>query len=421
MSKSHSPTSSRTKISVAIFCRRQKAVGSRQKTWQARPASLCCLLHAACFSPSTGHSRSLYRAAYRLLLTAFCLLPSAFFLSACGKVGDPLPPIPRAPVVIGEPTATQQGNRIILNFPLTRTARSTPVERIDIYRLIEPVNASSGLTEEDFSARSTVIHSILGDQLPASSATITYTDPLDLKSAPPNMRYRYAVRIVNPAGRAGDFSQYALLPLLVEIAQSPSKLNTQLSERQIDITWTPPTANENGAPAKVAGYNIYRRSGGALVKLNAEPLGEPRFVDRKFQFGATYEYFVRSLSLSPASAKLTDALESNDSAAVTITPKDTFPPSAPTAVTLASINGVVSLFWPANPEPDVAGYNLYRSEDENAPPATWLKLNPQLRVPITFRDERVQVGKRYCYQITAVDTAGNESARSETKCEVVNP
>jgi len=388
---------------------------------------LCYLSSASCVLPSSAHYRFLDQSAYRLLLTAYCLLSTVFLLSACGKVGDPLPPIPRAPVVIGTPTVVQQGNRIMLSFPLTRTPRSTPVERIDIYRLIEPVNAPPGLTEEDFSARSTVIHSIPGDQLPAgsatttSSATITYSDEINLKSAQANTRYRYAVRIVNPAGRAGDLSQYAMLPLLVEMAHPPTNLITQLSEPQIDITWSPPATNENGTPAKPAGYNIYRRSGGALVKLNPEPLGQPRFEDRKFQFGTAYEYFVRSLSLSSASAKLADALESNDSETVTITPKDTFPPSAPTDISIASINGVVSLFWPSNPESDLAGYNIYRAEDENAPPATWPKLNPQLLIPITFQDRRVQVGRRYCYQLTAIDKAGNESARSETKCEVVNP
>jgi hypothetical protein len=148
---------------------------------------------------------------------------------------------------------------------------------------------------------------------------------------------------------------------------------------------------------------------------------EERFVDRAFQFGTTYEYFVRSLSLPSSTTQVTEALEGNESPVAAITPKDIFPPSAPDPVTGASINGIVSLFWPANPEPDVAGYNIYRSEDEKAPPSAWIKLNPQLHTPTTFQDRRVQVGKRYFYQLTAVDMAGNESARSVAISEVVNP
>ena len=103
------------------------------------------------------------------------------------------------------------------------------------------------------------------------------------------------------------------------------------------------------------------------------------------------------------------------------TPKDTFPPVAPGPVTIASIGGIVSLFWPLNQETDIAGYNLYRAEQENTPPEKWIKLNPQLHRTASFRDDRVQVGKQYFYQITAVDIYGNESARSATVSETVNP
>ncbi|MEO6727199.1 MAG: hypothetical protein ABIU20_08130, partial [Blastocatellia bacterium] len=94
---------------------------------------------------------------------------------------------------------------------------------------------------------------------------------------------------------------------------------------------------------------------------------------------------------------------------------------APGPVTIASIGGTVSLFWPLNQETDVAGYNVYRAEEENPPPEKWIKLNPQLHKTASFRDDRVQVGKLYFYQITAVDIYGNESARSITVSETVNP
>ena len=65
--------------------------------------------------------------------------------------------------------------------------------------------------------------------------------------------------------------------------------------------------------------------------------------------------------------------------------------------------------------------HIYRADDEDAPPDKWIKLNPQLHKTASFRDERVQVGKKYFYQITAVDAYGNESARSETVSETVAP
>jgi hypothetical protein len=357
------------------------------------------------------------RLTFCLLSTVYCLL-----FSACGKIGDPLPPIPRAPLTVSELKVVQQGSQLILSFPINRPPRSAALQRIDIFRLVEPESAPLGLTQEAFAERASVIATIPGEQVQAGSSTITSTDPLDLKQQTKGLRYRYAVRLYNKDGRAADFSNYAVITPLTDLAAAPTGLATHLTETEIVVTWTPPAANENGTrPANVAGYNIYRKTGDNLAKLNAQPLQEPRFVDKAFQFGTSYAYEVRALSFTPGNANLNEAIEGNASAPLVFTPRDTFPPSAPTSITIASINAQVSLFWPSNPEPDLAGYNIYRAEDATTPADKWVKLNARLHTPTTFRDERVQVGKTYYYQITAVDTAGNESARSETKGETVNP
>ncbi|HMV87946.1 MAG TPA: hypothetical protein PLD20_27410 [Blastocatellia bacterium] len=346
-----------------------------------------------------------------------CLL---VLLSGCGKVGDPLPPIPRAPLIIEELNVAQQGTELILTFPLVRTNRSQKLQRIDVYRLIESVNDPQGLTPETFSSRAGLLTSI--QEIPDKTSTITYRDPLDLKSSARNVRFRYAIRLVNAAGQAADLSNYAMIAPLFELSLPPADLRAIQREKQIELSWTPPAANESGVtPANVAGYNLYRRTGASVVKLNAEPLAVTRFVDRNFQFGANYEYTVRALSLLPGNASLSAAIESNESRPLAHTPKDTFPPIAPGPVTIASIGGMVSLFWPLNQETDIAGYNIYRAEQETTPPEKWAKLNSQLHRTASFRDDRVQVGKLYFYQITAVDIYGNESGRSITVSETVNP
>ncbi len=358
-----------------------------------------------------------------LLIFAFCLLLSV--LSGCGKIGEPLPPIPRAPLIVNELNVTQQGSRLLLSFPLVRPPRAERLERIDIFRLIEPESAPPGLTEEEFAARATVISTIPGEQVKPGSSTITHQDPLDLRQQAKGLRYRYAVRLFNRDGRGADFSNYAIITPLTELAAAPMRPTSALTQTEIVITWAPPETNENGtSPANIAGYNLYRKTGDNVAKLNAQPLTVTRFVDKAFQFGVAYEYFVRCLSAqlpAPSNTKLNETIEGNASEALVFTPKDTFAPTAPTSITIASINAQVSLFWPSNPEADLAGYNIYRSEDEAATTDKWIKLNARLHAPTTFRDDRVQVGKRYFYQITAVDTAGNESTRSETKSETVNP
>jgi hypothetical protein len=351
-----------------------------------------------------------------------CLLFFVFFLVSCGKVGDPLPPFPRAPLTIEALVATQQGDKILLTFPLSRTPRSILPKRIDIYRLIESASDPPGLPEEAFAARSSVIASVSAAQIPVGTSNLSYADSIDLTPAQTQPRYRYAVRLVNQQDQAAGFSNYALVIPLIEIAAPPTDLKTRLSQTELEITWAPPSANISGRqPANVAGYNLYRQSGQSEVRLNQKPLTEPRFTDRAFQFDTPYEYVVRALSLPPESNNPADALESNPSAPAAITPKDTFAPAPPDSITIASVNGIVSIFWPANSEPDTAGYHIYRAEAENTPPEKWIRLNAQLHKPTSFRDDKVQVGKQYFYQLTAVDNNGNESVRSATVSEVVNP
>jgi fibronectin type 3 domain-containing protein len=69
----------------------------------------------------------------------------------------------------------------------------------------------------------------------------------------------------------------------------------------------------------------------------------------------------------------------------------------------------VELVWTANAEPDLAGYHVYRHEQDG--PAQ--KLNPELvRTPI-FRDGSVAARHVYLYHVTAVDLIDNESSPSE--------
>ena len=151
--------------------------------------------------------------------------------------------------------------------------------------------------------------------------------------------------------------------------------------------------------------------------LNSEPLTETRFIDKKFQYKTPYVYTVRALSQGT-----TGLIESADSEVSSFTPIDTFPPSSPDPVSVASANGIISLFWPTSPEPDVAGYNIYRADSAEAADSDWIKLTSQpLSNVTTYRDDRVVIGKRYFYRVTAVDRFDNESAPSRVVGEAANP
>lgn len=352
------------------------------------------------------------------------MLLAAVLAAGCGKRRPPLPPVERVQQRTELLSGAQRGNQVTLSWPAPlRNASDQSVQsirRIDVYRLAEKPAAPLPLTEEEFGARSTLIGSVTYDEIKTAGATLTYTDTLELAGQP--ARLRYAVRYVNASGQRAAFSNFLLIEPSARVAQPPTLTATgkELTESAITINWTPPAANIDGStPVNLLGYNVYRldesQRASADTPLNSALVSGTQFADQNFEFGQNYQYFVRSVSLGRDGTQV----ESLNSNSLSIAPRDAFPPSAPSSITIAAAPGRLSIFFPANPEGDVAGYTIYRSTDPDLPKERWTKLTPSLLERTTFQDENVESGKRYYYYLTATDKAGNVSPPSEVVSEVV--
>ena len=144
-------------------------------------------------------------------------------------------------------------------------------------------------------------------------------------------------------------------------------------------------------------------------------MSDRTFEDEFFEFDKPQFYFVRAVSVGTGG----EPIESRESNIVQLLPKDTFAPSAPSAITLAASPTTISIFFVTNPEKDVAGYQIYRSEDQNLDKAKWQLLTPNLLTTNTFQDSKVESGKTYYYYLTATDRAGNVSTASDVVSETV--
>jgi len=321
-------------------------------------------------------------------------------------------------------SGAQRGNQVILSWPAPQ--RNAPddsvqsIRRIDIYRLAEKPNAPLPLTEEEFATRSTLIGSVTYDQIKKATDTLSYTDTLELAGEP--ARLRYAIRYVNASNQRAAFSNFLLIEPAGRIAKPPTVIVTgnEIREGSVVISWQPPAANIDGStPVNLLGYNVYRtaesQGKASQTLINTSLISGEQFIDKNIRYGENYRYIVRSVSLGTGGAQV-ESLNSNP---ISVSPRDVFPPSAPAAITIAAAPGRLSIFFPANPEPDVVGYNIYRSTDPDLSKERWTKLTSSIITRTTFQDENVESGKRYYYYLTAVDQAGNVSPPSEVVSETV--
>jgi len=355
-------------------------------------------------------------------LCAFLIVSIAF--AGCGKRRAPQPPIERVQQRTELLSGAQQGNEVILSWPAPR--RNAPdssvqsIRRIDVYRLAEKPGAPLALTEDEFSARATLVGSVTFEQIQTAGDTLTYRDALELAGQP--TRLRYAIRYVNASGQRAAFSNFLMIEPAVRIAQAPALSNdVKILEESITLSWQPPAANiDNSTPINLLGYNVYRtdeaQTDPGNQPLNSALISGNQYADKNFQFGNNYRYIVRAVSLGTGGAQV----ESLNSNAVAVAPRDVFAPAQPERPSVAAPepnSARLAIFFAANKETDIAGYNIYRSTDPDLPKQNWTKLNQSLLTRTTYQDDRVESGKTYYYYIVAIDKAGNISPPSEVGSE----
>jgi fibronectin type 3 domain-containing protein len=117
----------------------------------------------------------------------------------------------------------------------------------------------------------------------------------------------------------------------------------------------------------------------------------------------TYDFTIIAFDIVPTDSAPSDVLP------VTI---PDLPPKPPTGLAVKSVGtNSITLSWNANVAPDLAGYNLYRSETESG---TFRKVNSDWLAVIEYTDSGLDEATTYYYKLTAVDLENHESTFSES-------
>ena len=235
----------------------------------------------------------------------------------------------------------------------------------------------------------------------------------------------YKLEFRDDQGRSAGFSNPAVIPLAPVLP--PKGLHSELDVRGVYLIWE--VEAESRLSLLRFDYRIYRHEKGSSKRLAVPylravvhtPEGERwSGVDTGIEWEKTYLYSVTPVTRVYSQEGLLIAeIEGEDSAPLEIITHDIFPPAVPERLlpVVGHIRGrtFVDLLWAPNTEKDITGYNVYRREENSQP----TRIN-SVPIPIlSFQDINVLAGHEYLYCISAVDSHGNESARSPETAAVV--
>lgn len=321
---------------------------------------------------------------------------AALGLAGCGYPGDPLPPALNIPERIQDVRALQRGNRLIVAL----TAPAMTTDKL-VLRQIPALELFAGPAPEgEFNADAWAATAECVTRDAGGEAEAVFEFPV------PKWAGREIVigaRAIGPTGRRSAWSNLVVAAVVAPPA-APAGLRARATPEGVFLEWNPGDAPDG------RGWRVFRKGPDDEEFTLLGRAAEPSWLDRAAAFGQRYTYTLQAVV--PAGEQ---EAESEPGEPLTIEPRDTFPPAAPTGFTaIAGVNSI-ELAWERSPETDFAAYQLYRAEADAALAPFGDPLNA-----LSFSDTNIVSGRRYRYALAARDQAGNQSPLTET-IEIIAP
>jgi hypothetical protein len=347
------------------------------------------------------------------------LLVAFLAVTGCGMPGAPQPPSLNLPDPVANLTAVRTGEQVTLTWKM-------PLHNTDKI-LLRGLIATRICRNQNSAARCNAVATL---QLnPGADATFTDTLPPVLTSGLP-VPLSYFVELVNRKGRSAGLSNDAQV-LAGQAPPAVTGFSAEVRKEGVVLRWSPaspdsrpdairferklltPPVKEPGQGPLAAPPEPVERS------LLVDSAASGHALDSDIHFGESYEYRAQRVARVTENGQPLE-LAGPLSAPVRVDAQDIFPPNVPqglAAVATAGENGnppAIDLSWQPDTEPDLAGYIVYRREENG----TWLRISPaQPVIGPGFKDSNVQAGHSYLYAVSAIAQNGHESARSAPESE----
>ena len=335
------------------------------------------------------------------------LLAALLFAAGCGSPGAPQPPSLNLPEKVLNLAAARSGNIVTLTWIMPR--RNTD-------KLLLKGQIAAHLCRRPLNGPCQSIADLSFD--PGAEASFRETLPPELTIGPARL-LTYFVEVRNRSGHSVGFSNEAYsaagvapLPIRDFSAQPQStgvlfRWQQGSNSPQIKLRLHR-TLVEKAANPRTTGRDLNSKEP-AETELIASIAGKPHALDASALPDHIYSYTAEFLDRLTLDGNPVD-LSGPATAPIRVNTRDVFPPDPPEGLYAIANNAEHSLdlSWTPNTEPDLAGYFVYRSRNDEK----WQRISGDKPLPgPAWRDLAPPAGG-VKYAVTAIDFSGNESARS---------
>jgi len=326
-------------------------------------------------------------------LVFFSLVLTVTYLAGCGRKADLVPPQKLVPVAVSDLQYTLEDNRVSLTWTYPeKMENGEKLQAIEVFEVLRAV-----VPAEDYCEGCPVHFDkqalIDGGPLPAEGGTgrAGYEDS-DLKAG-----YRYLYKVRSRAGWWYYSSDSNVVTFVWRPPpMAPEDLEIGPGDRKLTLSWKAVKNNIHGRPLeRVPVYQVYRKNGGTGYAELGEPVQGLQFIDTGLKNGTSYTYRVQAI-IAYGDSLQRSGLSREDSG----TPRDLQPPDQPENLVAVIIPEGVKLVWQGVLNDDLAGYRIYRREEQALKP----ELIGEVGSDVTqYIDRDISSGRKWFYSITAFD------------------
>jgi fibronectin type 3 domain-containing protein len=289
--------------------------------------------------------------------------------AACGKVGDPKPPIVRIPQSVNDLKVVQSGYHVTLFW-------TNPAKYVDN-------NPATDLSSVRIKRNGVEV------LIPAGPAGQAQSQDIPISNDDLEKDLLFTVQVTSQRGKSSEESNMVQIRPR-DVPGIPRTITFLVDRRSITLDWQAPERNANLAD----GY-LVRRSD----RPDAVFVQKTQFKDTQYEDGMTYKYTVTAVRVAA------ERIPGLGSVSVDVLAKDEKGPAPPTGLRIQPFDPGMLLEWDASPEEDLKAYLIYRSDQPDLP-----IYSDRANV---YHDQSYRPG--LSYELEAEDVFDNKSKRTPPK------